>query len=131
MPTRRGFWYTRYPGPERPAAEQHFFQQIYFHRLGDDPAKDVYVLGKDFPKVAEVKLDTRYDPKRVIASVANGDGGQFAHYVIDDRGTARQITRFDDQVVAAAAGADGALYLVSRKDAPRGKLLKLGPVQRN
>jgi prolyl oligopeptidase len=123
----QGFWYTRYPGPERPAAEQHFFQQIYFHRLGDDPAKDVYVLGKDFPKVAEVKLDTRYDPKRVIASVANGDGGQFAHYVIDDRGTARQITRFDDQVVAAAAGADGALYLVSRKDAPRGKLLKLGP----
>jgi len=123
----KGFWYTRYPGPERPAAEQHFFQQIYFHRLGDDPAKDVYVLGKDFPKVAEVKLDTRYDPKRVIASVANGDGGQFAHYVIDDRGTARQITRFDDQVVAAAAGADGALYLVSRKDAPRGKLLKLGP----
>ncbi len=82
----KGFWYTRYPGAERPAAEQHFFQQIYFHRLGDDPAKDVYVLGKDFPKVAEIKLDTRYDPKRVIASVANGDGGQFAHYVIDARG---------------------------------------------
>jgi prolyl oligopeptidase len=57
--------------------------------------------------------------------VANGDGGQFAHYVIDVHGTARQITRFDDQVVAAAAGPDGALYLVSRKGAPRGKLLKL------
>ncbi len=50
----KGFWYTRYPGPQRPAAEQHFFQQIYFHRLGDDPAKDRYVLGKDFPKVAEI-----------------------------------------------------------------------------
>jgi prolyl oligopeptidase len=122
----QGFWYTRYPGPERPAAEQHFFQQIYFHRLGDDPSKDVYVLGKDFSKVAEIKLDTRYDPQRVIASVANGDGGQFAHYAIDAHGTVRQITRFEDQVVAAAAGADGALYLVSRKDAPRGKLLKLG-----
>lgn len=121
----KGFWYTRYPGPDRPAAEQHFYQRIYFHRLGDDPSKDVYVLGKDFPKVAEIMLDNRYDPRLVIASVANGDGGEFEHFVIDAQGTARQITRFDDRVVAAAAGPDGALYLVSRKGAPRGKLLKL------
>lgn len=45
------FWYTRYPGPERSAEEQHFFQQVYFHQIGDDPAKDAYVFGKDFPKV--------------------------------------------------------------------------------
>ena len=123
----KGFWYTRYPGGERPAAERHFFQQIYFHRLSDDPAKDSYVLGKDFPKVAEIKLEARFNPHLVIASVANGDGGEFAHYVIDTDGTARQITRFEDKVVAVAAGADGALYLVSRQGAPRGKLLKLAP----
>jgi prolyl oligopeptidase len=123
----KGFWYTRYPGAERPAAERHFFQQIYFHRLGDDPAKDSYVLGRDFPKVAEIKLDARFNPQIVIASVANGDGGEFAHYLIDQQGAARQITRFEDKVVAAAAGADGALYLVSRQGAPRGKLLKLAP----
>ena len=123
----KGFWYTRYPGPDRPAEEQHFFQQVYFHLLESDPSKDLYALGKDFPKVAEIKLDTRYDPHRVIVSVANGDGGEFAHYVIDRQGAVRQITHFDDQVVAAAAGTDGALYLISRKGAPRGKLLKLGP----
>ena len=81
----KGFWYTRYPGTERPAAERHFFQQIYFHRLGEDPAKDSNVLGKDFPKVAEIKLEARFNPQLVIASVANGDGGEFAHYVIDTR----------------------------------------------
>jgi len=123
----KGFWYTRYPGTDRPAAEQHFFQQIYFHRLGDDPAKDSYVLGREFPKVAEIKLDSRFNPQLVIASVANGDGGEFAHYLIDARGAVAQITRFEDKVVAAAAGADGALYLVSRQGAPRGKLLKLAP----
>jgi prolyl oligopeptidase len=122
-----GFWYTRYPGTERPPAERHFFQQIYFHRLGEDPANDSYVLGKDFPKIAEVKLDSRFNAQIVIASVANGDGGEFAHYTIDVRGAAQQITRFEDKVVAAAAGADGALYLVSHQDAPRGKLLKLAP----
>jgi prolyl oligopeptidase len=123
----RGFWYTRYPGAERPAEERHFFQQIYFHRLGDDPANDSYILGKDLPKVAEIRLDSRFNAQLVIASVANGDGGEFAHYVIDARGAAQQITRFEDKVVAAAAGADGALYLVSQQAAPRGKLLRLAP----
>jgi prolyl oligopeptidase len=123
----KGFWYTRYPGTDRPPAEAHFFQQIYFHLLGDDPAKDKYVLGKNFPKVAEIKLDSRFNPQLIVASVANGDGGEFAHYVIDARGAARQITRFEDKVVAAAAGAGGALYLVSHQGAPRGKLLKLEP----
>jgi prolyl oligopeptidase len=123
----KGFWYTRYPGPERPATEQHFFQQVFFHQLGNDPSQDTYVLGKDFPKVAEVSLDARFNPNLVIASVANGDGGEFAHYVIDASGSSRQVTHFDDKVVAMTAGADGALYLVCRKNAPRGKLLKLEP----
>jgi prolyl oligopeptidase len=123
----QGFWYTRYPGPDQPAPEQHFFQQVYFHRMGDDPSKDAYVLGKGFPKVAEIKLDARYNPKLLVVSVANGDGGEFAHYVIGAGGGAQQVTHFDDKVVAVTADADGALYLVSRKGAPHGRLLKLGP----
>ena len=30
----KGFWYTRYPGTERPAEERRFFQQVYFPSLG-------------------------------------------------------------------------------------------------
>ncbi|HXI49278.1 MAG TPA: prolyl oligopeptidase family serine peptidase [Steroidobacteraceae bacterium] len=123
----QGFWYTRYPGAEKPAAEQHFFQQVYFHKMGDDPSKDTYVIGRDFPKVAEIKLDARYNPKLIVVTVANGDGGEFAHYVIGAGGGVQQITNFDDKIVAVTADADGALYLVSRKGAPRGRLLKLAP----
>jgi len=120
----KAFWYTRYPGAERPADEQRFFQQIYFHKIGDDPAEDSYVLGKEFPRVAEVALSTRFNPNVVLASVANGDGGEFAHYLIDAHG-ARQITRFEDKIVAVSVGQDGAVYLESRNGAPHGKLLKL------
>jgi prolyl oligopeptidase len=123
----KGFWYTRYPGPDRPSAEQHFFQQVYFHPLGGKPDRDAYVLGKGMPKVAEISLQNRFDPNIVVVSLANGDGGEFAHYLIDSGGTVRQITHFEDKVAAVTAGADGALYLVSRKNAPRGKLLKLEP----
>jgi prolyl oligopeptidase len=121
----KGFYYTRYPGPERPADEQHFFQRIYFHRLGDDPARDVLIAGSDFPKVAEIALDNRQNRHVVVASVANGDGGEFAHYLIGPDRKVTQVTRFEDKVIAAAAGPDDNLYLVSRKDAPHGKLIRL------
>jgi prolyl oligopeptidase len=121
----KGFWYTRYPGPDRPVEEQHFYQRVFFHRIGDDPAKDVYVLGKDFPKVGEISLTNRRNPNFVMATVANGDGGEYAHYVISPDNSPRQLTRFEDKVVAATIAADGTVYLVSHKDAPRGKLLTL------
>jgi prolyl oligopeptidase len=57
----KGFWYTRYPGPEAPEAEQHFNTQVYFHRFGADAAKDALALGaKDgLERVSEVFLDNR------------------------------------------------------------------------
>src|SRR5207244_1848916 len=42
-------------------------------------------------------------------------------------GTWKQITQFSDQVKAARLGRDNALYLLSRADAPRGKILRLQP----
>jgi prolyl oligopeptidase len=121
----KGFYYTRYPGPDRPAEEQHFFQRIYFHKLGADPESDVLVAGSDFPKVAEIELDNHLNRRVVVASVANGDGGEFAHYIIAPDGKVTQVTRFDDKVIAAVAGPDDNLYLVSRKNAPHGKLLRV------
>ncbi len=121
----RGFWYTRYPGTERPEADRHFYMAVYFHELGKDPARDAYVFGKGLPKIAEISLSNRRNPHYVLASVANGDGGEFAHYLIDRSGHVTQVTNFTDHVVAATVGADDTIYLVSRAQAPRGKLLSL------
>ena len=36
-----GFYYTRYPRDgERAAADMHFYQEVYFHKLGDKPEND-------------------------------------------------------------------------------------------
>ena len=122
-----GFWYTRYPGAERPAADRGFFQQVYFHKLGTAAKQDKRVLGQGFPKVAEIILDNTNAPDHVLAAVLNGDGGEVAHYVQGPKGGWHQVTRFTDGIAAAALGPDGAFYLVSREDAPRGKVLKLAP----
>ena len=121
-----GFYYTRYPqGNERPPEDRHFYQHIYFHKLGTPAGQDAYVLGKDLPRIAETTLATSEDGQYVLASVGNGDGGDFEHFLLRPAGDWIQITRYADQISATAFGQDGALYLVSRKDAPRGRMLRL------
>jgi prolyl oligopeptidase len=121
-----GFYYTRYPqGNERPPEDANFYQQVYFHKLGTDPKQDTYVIGKEFPRIAEIQLHTSDDGRWLLAAVANGDGGQFAHYVMDLDGRWTQLTRFEDGIVSAKFGTDQALYLLSHKEAPRGQILRL------
>ncbi len=123
-----GFWYTRYPREgERPAADLNFYQQVYFHRIGTSTAQDDYAIGKQFPRIAEVTLRSSEDGKYVLARVANGDGGDFLHYMFLPDGQWHQITRFADRTSQTAFGPDGTLYLLSRKDAPMGKVLALAP----
>jgi prolyl oligopeptidase len=126
-----GFYYTRFPqGNERPPEDANFYQQVYFHKLSTDPKQDTYVIGKDFPRIAEIQLRSSDDGRWLLASVGNGDGGQFAHYVMDSGGHWTQITHFEDGIVYAAFGSgensdDTWLYLLSRKNAPRGQILRL------
>src|SRR5690348_17360153 len=51
------------------------YQQIYFHALGTDPAdSDRYILGKDFPRIAEITLDSQSsNGKYVMATVARSE----------------------------------------------------------
>ena len=126
-----GFYYTRYPqGNERSREDANFYQQVYFHRLGTDSKQDTYVIGKDFPRIAEIRLHTSDDGRWLLAAVGNGDGGEFSHYLMDLDGHWTQITHFEDGIVSAKfgpgeRGGDGALYMLSRKNAPRGEIRRL------
>jgi prolyl oligopeptidase len=123
-----GFYYTRYPqGNERPADDANFYQQVYFHKLGSNSSEDTYVMGKDLPRIAEIQLHTSDDGLWMLATVANGDGGEFADYLMNSSGQWTQVTHFEDAIVSAKLGTNGdaALYLLSRKGAPRGKVLRL------
>ena len=121
-----GIYYTRFPRKgEKPDADLNFYQQVYFHKLGTADSEDTYSIGKDFPRIAEIKLEASRDGKYILATVANGDGGDFAHYLLGPDGTWKQLTQFSDQIKAARLGRDNALYLLSRADAPRGKILRM------
>ena len=114
-----GFWYTRYPGEERPEADRQFYQQVYFHKLGTDWHDDPLVLGsKDgLPRVAEIFLgrDNRRD--LIVAQVQNGDGGEFAHYVLSPDGVV-QLADFEDKIVEVDSSPAGVIFAVSRAERP-------------
>ncbi len=122
-----GFWYTRYPGDDAPEADRHFFQQVYFHALGTDKDRDPLVLGTGdgIPRTGEIFLDNAGGLEKVLASVQLGDGGEWQHYLLHADNTFSQVAKYEDRIVAATMGADGALYGISRKDSPNGKILKL------
>ena len=121
-----GFFYTRYPrAGERPAADLDFYQQVWFHRLGGLATEDTYAVGREFPRIAETELHASEDGRFVLAVVKNGDGGEASLFLLRADGTWTQLSRDEDQVVDGRFAADGSLYLLSRKNAARGRILRL------
>jgi prolyl oligopeptidase len=122
-----GFYYSRYPrGTERQPEDMAFYTQVYYHALGTPTEKDRYEIGKEFPRIAEIQLQVDNADGRVLATIQNGDGGEFALYVRGSGGTWTQIADYPDRVVQGTFGPDNTLFLISRAGAPRGKLLRLG-----
>ena len=124
--TTDGFFYTRHPLPgERPKEDLGFFQQVYFHKLGTPASSDQYALGKDFIRIAENFLSTSRDGQWAADLVQKGDGGEYELFVRSPDGVWTKLAGYADRIVQVHFGWDKALYLLSRKDAPNGKILRL------
>jgi len=125
-----GFYYTHYPREgERPVDEMRSYQQVYYHELNTPTEDDTYVIGEEFPKIAEIYFETSDDNQYILAGVANGDGGEYAHYLLDPSGNWTQVTHFEDKIPDVYFSPDNSLYLLSHKDASNGKILHLAPGQ--
>ncbi|MBV9610904.1 MAG: S9 family peptidase [Acidobacteriaceae bacterium] len=121
-----GFYYTRYPhAGERAPEDLNFYQQIYFHKLGDPTERDTYSLGKEFPRIAEIQLESSRDARFIAATVRIGDGGDMQHWLLTPGHEWRQLARVSDEVKQLAFGFDSDLYLLSKQNALRAKVLHL------
>jgi prolyl oligopeptidase len=121
-----GFYYTRYPRDgERPADDMHFYQQVYFHKLGDKPENDTYEIGKEFPRIAEISFAASSDCRYIGVSVAYGDGGDHEYWLLAPGRPWRQLAGAGEEVKQIAFGYKKDIYLVSKHGAPRGKVLHM------
>ncbi len=142
-PDNGGFYYTRYPQEgERPPADRQFYQTVWFHQLGTPVSADRFVIGRDFPRIAEIVLTGSRDGNYLLAKVHNGDGGDVAFHVRDPAGQWTQVAgiqrwrqagrvrrrrpavRQDDQGRAAAARSSRFLSIVPRSPTPSSSFRK-------
>ena len=121
-----GFYYTRYPlATERPEADRHFHQTVWFHKVGTPVADDRYVIGRDFPRIAEIELKGSRDGHFLLAEVRNGDGGEIAFHLRDKAGKWTQVAGFTDGLKQVNIGEDDRLWAMSIKDAPLGRIVSI------
>src|SRR5439155_1448840 len=97
----------RAPRPERPRRGGDHVDRLVRAVLGRKARRRVAVEGRE------------------LATVQNGDSGEFAHYVRSPGGAWKPFAGFRDAAVQAVFGPGGDLFVVSRKDAPTGKVLRL------
>ena len=123
----RGLWYTRYPHEgERPKEDLDFYQQVFFHTLGTPAAEDRYSMGRELPRIAEISLRASEDGRLHLALVQNGDSGDYAVYFLPDGATTWQtLSTFADGLIEARFGRDGSIWAISKKGAPRRRVLRI------
>lgn len=122
-PDGKGLFYTRYPDRR----QRGFHQQVWFHRLGTPVARDRYVIGRGFPRIAEVAFESSDDARHLLAEVQNGDGGEHAYWLRGADGRWREIAGFTDGIKRAAFGRDGRIYALAHGGSPRGRIVALKP----
>jgi prolyl oligopeptidase len=115
-----GFWYTRCADPAG------FGQQVWFRELGHPPDQVDLAGGFADEQIAENELSTSPDGRWVMDRVQKGDGGEWQVFLRSQGadGSWWQVAGIPDKCVQAVLGPD-ALYLLSRRDAPHGKVLRL------
>jgi prolyl oligopeptidase len=115
-----GFWYTLCADPAG------FRQQVWFRELGRAPDHIDLAGGFAVERIAENNLSTSPDGRWVMDRVQKGDGGEWQIFIRSQSPGCSwwQVADVPDKCVYAVLGTD-ALYLLSRRDAPHGKVLRL------
>jgi prolyl oligopeptidase len=124
LPDGSGFYYSRYPAPgEVPPGQENYNNHIFFHRLGDDPARDAKVFGEGRKPEDMIAIQLSPDGRFLVIQVSEG-WARSDLYVKDLRpGAMGLITIAEGQDAIFSGEVVGTtLDLLTNQDAPRYRL---------
>jgi prolyl oligopeptidase len=122
-----GFWCTSYAARGTvPDADLGFYQEVWLHDLGTDGGRRELAGVFADNRIAENFLFASPDGRWVMDLVQKGDGGEWQIFVRPQEGDAdwRMVADLGDECIRAVFGGRW-LFLLSTRDAPRGRVLRL------
>ena len=128
-PDGRGFYYTRYPAPgEVPPAEAKYHRSVYFHRLGDDPAKDRKLFGDGRAMTDWPGVDLSPSGRWLVVTVSEG-WSKSEVYLFDTRtgGPPVGVAAGEEARFEVIEALDDCLYVLTTSGAPRGRVFAVDP----
>jgi prolyl oligopeptidase len=130
LPGNDAFFYTRYPEPGTvPPGEENYSKHAFFHRLGDDPARDPKVFGEGRSPQDMIEVQTSRDGRWLVAVAMRG-WSQSEVYLRDlgvPESPFRPVVEGVEAIFTNVRFAGGRLYLLTNQDAPNYRIVALDP----
>jgi prolyl oligopeptidase len=127
-----GFFYGRFPEPPPDAAYDapNRDMELRYHRLGTDPADDPLVFATPDQPEWGYEPEVADDGRLLVLSVWRGTDPTNRIYVADltrgvERARVRPLLDAADARYEPIAAVDGTLYLLTDRDAPRGRVVAI------
>ena len=134
LPGGEAFYYSRRLPPETvPAGEEQFHRRVYLHRVGARPDADVQILGDGLDKTSYYGLSVSHDGRWLVITASAGTAPRTDVWVADLAASAAdapnlQVMQQDvDAVTYPRPGRDGRFYVLTNRDAPRGRIMVTEP----
>lgn len=132
-PDGKGFYYTWIPtDPKIPASERPGFQEVRFHRLGEDPATDRVVHGRLGDPTAFLAASLSKDGRWLVLTVQHGWSSTDVYF--RDLSDPKAADRWTPLVVGTEAhwsveACRDRFYVVTDDGAPQGRVYEVDPAR--
>lgn len=126
-----GFFYTRFPEPGTvPAGDEHYFNKVYYHRLGDDQSLDRLIFEKPGERETVFGVEISDDDRWLVITAFQGSSDRSEVYVIDRRAQDSTpvpiVTGFSAAYAFIESDGDRLLFRTDSR-APRGRIVSIDP----
>ncbi|WP_150244774.1 prolyl oligopeptidase family serine peptidase [Nocardiopsis quinghaiensis] len=134
LPDSSAFYYVRRLPPEEvPEGEENYHRRVYLHRLGTPTGQDTLVFGQDRDKTEYFTPVVSRDGRWLILLANRGTSAATDAWIADlsdgnpDEPRLAPVQEGVDAALYPQVGRDGRLYLLTDREAPRGRLCVADP----
>ncbi|HUZ43136.1 MAG TPA: prolyl oligopeptidase family serine peptidase [Acidimicrobiales bacterium] len=124
------FCVRRLPAGLLPEGEDQFHRRVWRHAVGQDISEDEMIFGQGRDKTTYYGLHASSDGRWLIVTAALGTAPRNDVYLLDNQsGSWLTVQEGEDVETWAWVAADGVLYLLTNRDAPRWRLCRADPTR--